>query len=366
MVFNVPKQTVLGFFLFDLRFKTNLKISLFIFVNNCSFMLNAQQKTILLSNYTFSGKGRVGYISIPQVGSKNTKLKLTGKDADLFKITGKNGLFFKGDAQQSIEKWYDITIETIGSGKEYTVDFRIVKDEFLKNKVIAHRGAWKNTATAENSIQALNNAINLGCAGSEFDVHMSADSILFVYHDAVVNGFHIEKTFSDELLRVKLSNGESLPILEHYLTEGMVQNNTKLILEIKPSEISTERGLATTRKVMELVQKMKAQAWVDYISFDYEICKEIKLLDANARVAYLKGDKTPEELLSDKIWGLDYNQSVLKKNEAWIDNAHTYKLTVNAWTVNDKETMNWLLKKSVDFITTNEPELLLSIIKMEI
>ena len=65
-----------------------------------------------------------------------------------------------------------------------------------KNKVIAHRGAWKNTGATENSIGALEHAIKLGCYGSEFDVHMSADSVLYVHHDHAIKGTHIEKTTS--------------------------------------------------------------------------------------------------------------------------------------------------------------------------
>jgi glycerophosphoryl diester phosphodiesterase len=46
-------------------------------------------------------------------------------------------------------------------------------------RVIAHRGAWKNTGVPENSIASLQHAIALGCYGSEFDVHLSADSVPF-------------------------------------------------------------------------------------------------------------------------------------------------------------------------------------------
>jgi glycerophosphoryl diester phosphodiesterase len=50
-------------------------------------------------------------------------------------------------------------------------------------------------------------------------------------------------------------------------------------------------------KVYEMVRSMKAQAWIDYISFDYNICLELMRLDPHARVAYLNGDKSPEQLL---------------------------------------------------------------------
>src|SRR3954466_14307062 len=80
-------------------------------------------------------------------------------------------------------------------------------------RVIAHRGAWKNTGATENSLAALRHAIDLGCYGSEFDVHMSADSVLFVLHDHAIQGVNIEKSTAAELLRIKLANGETLPTL---------------------------------------------------------------------------------------------------------------------------------------------------------
>ena len=232
-----------------------------------------------------------------------------------------------------------------------------------KNKVIAHRGAWKNTGATENSIAALENAIKLGCYGSEFDVHMSADSVLFVNHDNSIKGTHIEKTASTELSQIKLGNGENLPTLEAYLKAGSKQKNTRLILEIKTSNISKERSLALAAKCVEMVKKLKVEAITDYIAFDYDVCLKVKQLAPNAHVEYLNGDKTPAEIKAAGLSGIDYHFTVFKKNENWIKEMHDMKLTTNAWTVNDKSAMEWFLEKGVDYITTNEPELLLEMTK---
>ncbi|HZB14485.1 MAG TPA: glycerophosphodiester phosphodiesterase family protein, partial [Chryseolinea sp.] len=176
-------------------------------------------------------------------------------------------------------------------------------------------------------------------------------------------GVSIAKTNASELLTIKLANGELLPTLEDYLKSGMEQTKTKLILEIKPSELGKESSITLARKVVALVEKVYAQAWVDYISFDYDACKEVMRLAPYAKVAYLRGDKTPAELATDNFFGLDYNFNVLEKNPDWIEQAKSKKLTINVWTVNERTQLEELLKKNVDFITTNEPELLLSIVK---
>lgn len=234
---------------------------------------------------------------------------------------------------------------------------------FAQTKVVAHRGAWKNTGAPENSIAALKEAVKLGCDGSEFDVHMSADSVIFVNHDAHIQGLQIETTSSKDLSAVKLSNGESLPTLEAYLKEGIKQKKTRLVLEIKPSAVSKARGIALTHKVVAMVNALKAAPKVDYISFDYDICKEITKIAPKATVQYLNGDKSPEELLADGIHGLDYHFSVLQKNPSWIKDANSKKLITNVWTVNDEKDMDWLIGQGVGLITTNEPELLLKKIR---
>lgn len=240
--------------------------------------------------------------------------------------------------------------------------FQIMSQDKIKTRVIAHRGAWKNTDVPENSIAALQHAIRLGCWGSEFDVHMSSDSVPFILHDHSIQGIHIEKTSASELRKIKLANGELLPTLEEYLLAGKSQNKTRLILEIKSSGISKERSLALAKKCVEMVHKVNVASLTEYIAFDFDVCQKVKELDPNAIVTYLNGDKSPEELAAAGLDGLDYHFSVLKKNEAWLQDAHARKLVTNAWTVNDEETMKWLIDRQVDFITTNEPEKLIQLL----
>lgn len=231
-----------------------------------------------------------------------------------------------------------------------------------KNEVIAHRGAWKAKGLPENSIASLNEAVRLGCFGSEFDVHMTADGVLVVNHDADFLGLPIEKSTYKELLTRQLSNGEHIPTLKSYLKAGMKQKTTRLILEIKPSKGGAENDQVLTAKVVALVQKLKAQPWVDYISFSYAILKKIKELEPAANVAYLAGDAPLEKLKADGFYGADYQYNVYKKGE-WFARAKALGLTINAWTVNAEPEMKWLLENKVEFITTNEPELLFEVIK---
>lgn len=231
---------------------------------------------------------------------------------------------------------------------------------FADNSVVAHRGAWKKNGFPENSIASLKQAIELKCTGSEFDVRMTADDSLVINHDPHYNNLEIEKTTYANLIKFKLSNGEKLPTLREYIKAGIENNtSTRLVCEIKPSEISKERGQIIAKKVVELVQELNASHIVGYISFDYEILKKIRVLNPNVSTQYLNGDKTPGQLKIDGISGADYRYFIFKNHPEWIESAKKNNISLNAWTVNEAADMDWLLANNFDFITTNEPELLL-------
>ncbi|MDP3353974.1 MAG: glycerophosphodiester phosphodiesterase family protein [Flavobacteriaceae bacterium] len=236
--------------------------------------------------------------------------------------------------------------------------------QFADNPVIAHRGAWKTLNLPENSLASLKQAIKLKCYGSEFDVRMTADDVLIINHDPHYHQLDIEKTSYAELLKLNLANGEKLPTLKEYLLAGSKKNKkTKLILEIKPSTISKERGQLIAGKVMQLVQELGVQKKVVYISFDYDIL--LKLIEINLAIEtqYLDGSKSPDELKSAGITGLDYHFSVFRNKPEWIQTAKKNKLVLNAWTVNLPEDMDFLLENNFDLITTDELELLFKKLK---
>jgi beta-glucanase (GH16 family)/glycerophosphoryl diester phosphodiesterase len=227
---------------------------------------------------------------------------------------------------------------------------------FLNNKVIAHRGAWKNTGVPQNSIASLQNAIKLGCTGSEFDVRMTLDNVLVICHDPHHEGLDIEKTTYADLLKKPLKNGELIPTLQQYLKAGKKQKKTLLITEIKPSPSGKERSLLLAEKTVAMIRKMKAQKWIVYISFDYDILKKVLELDKNAKTQYLNGGINANQLKTDGITGADYHFSNFQRDEKWLADAQKLGVATNAWTVNDTLIMDFLLLRNIDFLTTDEPE----------
>lgn len=235
--------------------------------------------------------------------------------------------------------------------------------QFIANPVIAHRGAWKKDSLPQNSIASLQRAIELGCAGTEFDVRLTKDNILVVNHDADYFGIDIATTNYEDLLQIKLPNGEPIPTAEAYILEGMKQQQTKLIFELKTSGLSPERTLEAAALAVDLVKRLNAEAWIEYILFSYEGAKKVMALDPQAQVSYLNGDVPPSQAKTDGFYGLDYNYRVYRNQPDWIRESKDLGLIINAWTVNTEEEMNHLLDQKVEFITTDEPELLLEVLK---
>ncbi|GLU53381.1 glycerophosphodiester phosphodiesterase [Dyadobacter frigoris] len=242
----------------------------------------------------------------------------------------------------------------------------------VTTKVIAHRGAWLRTGAPQNSLASLNAAIKLGVYASEFDVQMSADSVLFVSaadsitlgsKDPKGNKMLIEQAPFDSLAKIKLSNSELLPTIETYLGAGKVQATTRLILKIKPSRVSKQRSLQLARKAVSAVQAQGLQTIADYSSLDYDVCKLIRQLVPAAKVSYVGSDKTPEQIQADKISEVDYIADTYVNDIDLVKRAQGLKLTTNVWLVNSQNLMDYLIWKKLDYITTDEPELLLKIIK---
>lgn len=231
-----------------------------------------------------------------------------------------------------------------------------------QTSVIAHRGVWKNTQDPQNSLASLQSAVDQKLWGSEFDVHLTKDDVLVVCHDHDFYGLEIEELTYQELLAKKHPNGESIPTAEEYLKAGLNQKGTKLIYELKASRVSKERTQKAVELSLALIKELKAQKMVEFIAFDWEACLKFRELDKKVKIHYLNGDKTPAEVAAAKLTGVDYHVSLFKKNPTWVKEFKDHKLKTNAWTVNEEEDMKYLIEQKIDYITTDEPELLTTVL----
>lgn len=232
-----------------------------------------------------------------------------------------------------------------------------------QTQIIAHRGAWKEFALPENSIASLQKAIELKCYGSEFDVRRTKDGILVVNHDPVYFGDTIEVHNYADLNKNKLSNGENLPTLENYFTTGTRNNPpTLLICEIKEAITGADISQKTTIETLALAEKLGISKKIIYISFGFEIVKTIKRLQPNAIVLYLENNKTINEIVNEKINGINFHFSNFISDPQISAAAKQNNLLIGSWTVNQIEDLNKLIAQDVKYITTNAPAQFLDLV----
>ncbi|MDR1681737.1 MAG: glycerophosphodiester phosphodiesterase [Prevotellaceae bacterium] len=227
-----------------------------------------------------------------------------------------------------------------------------------QTQIIAHRGYWDKLGSAQNSLSSLENAIKFGAYGSELDVWLTKDGVVVLNHDDNYQGVVIQTATCEELSALRLANDEPLPTLQQYIDRAKKQSSTKLIVEIK-THATAERDAQAARETARLIDEGGIAGMVDYISFSEHVCKELIRLNPAHRVAYLNGEKSPAVLKAEGYWGLDYAWSVLKEQHPeWIREAKALGLTTNVWTVNNVERMQYFLSQGIDYITTDNPQLL--------
>ena len=229
-------------------------------------------------------------------------------------------------------------------------------------KIVAHRGYWRTDGSAQNSITSLQKAAAVGCYGSEFDVWLTADGVPVVFHDATIDGIRIEDTTFATLMNHRLQNGEFIPTLQQYLTEGSKIEGCQLILEIKAHR-NEVRDKRIADVCVELVRTLGLEKKTEYISFSKVVCQRLHEITPDSKVAYLNGELAPAQIKEMGLTGIDYNEKVFVKHPEWLQEAKQLGVEVNVWTVDGEENLRHHVNlEGVDLITTNDPEILKGIL----
>lgn len=341
--------------------KYNVIIIVSIIVLTSLSSMKAQEQSsrslLVLDNYTVPVDEKGAFIGNFKSSDKNN-IQIIGDESDLFEVSD-NILKLKKhkSIKQSSQPIYTIVVS---DGTENRT-FDIPTDNFNQNNVIAHRGAWKNTGEAQNSLGSIREAIKLGCYAAEIDVWLTKDNNVILCHDWDLDGKIVEKTNLDDLKTVKLSNEETAPTLQEVLELIKTQNKTKLVIELKSNK-SNDNVIVLADSVVDIVARMSAQAWVDYISFDYRGLTKIREKDKTAHISLLEPAVELDLQKLEGISGIDYHHSNFNDKSRLFERCAILGLSTNAWTVNNEERMNELLDNDINFITTDEPEMLLKII----
>ena len=252
---------------------------------------------------------------------------------------------------------YQVVIQRDGNTQELGTITLFQDNKMPKpTRVVAHRG-WhsKGEGTSQNSRAAIRNAFEAGFYGCETDVHQTTDGYLVVNHDFTIKGVTINTSTYDMVKDKTLSNGEKVPLLAEFfdiMKNEYPQSPTKLVIELKVNENTDTIRLVNS--VVNAVKEAELQNRVEYISFCLEACLQIIEIDSSATVSLLT-HIDPYKVKRYNLTGIDYDYRAFFSHPTWLSEAEEHGLYINAWTVDDEESILQFNNMGVDFITTNNP-----------
>ncbi len=241
----------------------------------------------------------------------------------------------------------------------------------VTNNVVAHRGAWKKNNTPHNSLASLWEAINLRLYASECDIHITKDEKVVVFHDDVFNGLDIDKSTYAELKATgKLANGEDLPLLEDYIKAAMQGKYTKLWIDVKSLEDQyggNANSIKAGEAAAQIVRDLKAKYFVEFIvGREAVLTKCIAAARGDFPVGYM-GNSAPATYQSKGYtWTNQTTENFYPDNAAKITDFKNRKIRVSTYNADDVTTIKWFVNQEVDQICSNDPELVLKVLRGEI
>ncbi len=232
--------------------------------------------------------------------------------------------------------------------------------------IVAHRGS--SAIAPENTLASFRQAIADGADAIELDVHLTKDGEVVVIHDSTLNRTtngrgRVRDYTLVELKRLdagswfhKRFSSEKIPALAEVFEE--IGDRVEINIEIKTDDYN-ERSVGMLEKCIELINKYQAANFVLISSFNYMILQHVKKLQPEIATGILFNPLRNLRLsihhLMEKTNAKLFicAKSYLKRSI--VSNLHEKKIKVGTYTINDKAALIRVLKKSVDFIYSDNP-----------
>ncbi|MCW4021269.1 MAG: glycerophosphodiester phosphodiesterase family protein [Candidatus Bathyarchaeota archaeon] len=216
---------------------------------------------------------------------------------------------------------------------------------------IGHRGA--KAYEPENTLRSFKKAIEIGVDAVELDARRTKDGEIVVIHNAKVDKTTdgkgpVSELTLEEIKQLSTDKGEKIPTLEEAL--DFLDNKVKIVIELK------ETGLE--EKVLRLINDKGLGKNVLVVSFHEEALRKVRELDDEVEtgliyVRHKNPIKAALELRADYLLSL-YRFT----HTANIRKAHENGLKVIVWTINKQEEVPEYVKKGVDGIASDRPDIL--------
>ncbi len=213
-----------------------------------------------------------------------------------------------------------------------------MNNNFLINKLIAHRGIFDNKIVPENSIEAFKKAIRKGYI-IELDVHLTKDKKIVVFHDDLLDRMtnkkgKIKDYKLDELKDIKLLNTNyGIPTLSEVIK--LVKGKVPLLIEMKYDNKSFELPRLLLKELSNYNGEVAIQSFdpflVSYFRFHKNNYLRGLLIDRKiaSHILFLKFG-----ILISKPSFLSVQKSLYNNKEI---NKYKNKKNIISWTMKSKE-----------------------------
>lgn len=233
---------------------------------------------------------------------------------------------------------------------------------------IGHRGAPKGAP--ENTIASYLKALEVGLDAIEIDVIATRDGRVVCSHNHDLeretsgSGYIHQMTYQelkdvDAAVKFPEFSPSKLPLLEEVL--DALPGDCVLDIEIKATGFV---DIKAARSVARIIRRRNLYHRVIVSSFHPLVVGTIKWMDRRIPTAYLwtNRDLVPKYLRKPRFLRLlhpdFFHPEAHLVSENLIRSARNRGMRVNAWTVNNRPAMEWLLKLGVDGLISDFPELM--------
>lgn len=232
--------------------------------------------------------------------------------------------------------------------------------EYNTPLIIAHRGA--SIEEHENSIKAFDLAVKQKADMIELDAHLTKDGYFVVLHNDTIpfkdHNIIIAQSNLETILKFKLPDGDSIPLLEDVLKQFLLK--IRFNIELK-CDVTKEQFDSLLNEVGGDNSRILVS------SFLHEPIVNLKDETLGYELAYLyifPMYQNKSVALNDFIDAMNPYYKFLTKKA--VNFYHKQGKKVYPWTINDEKQIRKLVRKNVDGIITDLPKQTREIISSEL
>lgn len=233
----------------------------------------------------------------------------------------------------------------------------------MKCRNYAHRGFSGNYP--ENTMLAFEKALEAGCEGMEFDVHLTKDQVLVIIHDERIDrtsgqhGFVKDMTY-EELCQIDFSykwkgqvHFQRIPTLKEYF-ELTKDRDILSNIELKTG-VFEYPGIE--KAVYDLIKEYHMEEKVIISSFNHHSVMRMKALAPDLPCGFLSETWILEAGNYVESHGIEaYHPHFAMLTDEETADLKAHGRQINTWTVNEPEHIRRMIDLQVDGIIGNYPD----------